>query len=271
MNINIKKYKPYTSSIRNRSTINFSFLTKIKPEKSLTKLNHRLKGRNNQGKITIRHKGGGHKRKYRIIDFKRNKYNIKGIVNTIEYDPNRNVYISLINYEDGEKRYILYPNNLKIGDYIYSGNNVSINIGNSLPLYNIPNGTYIHNLELFPKKGGQLVRSAGSFAKILSKENNKIIIILPSKEIRIFNNNCYATIGKLSNYNYFNIKIGKAGRNRWLGIRPTVRGSAMNPIDHPHGGGEGKSPIGKPQPRTPWGKIALGKKTRKNKNIYFIK
>lgn len=263
--MNIKYYKPYTSTTRHKTSLNNFLLTKIKPEKSLINYNHRLKGRNNQGKITIRHRGGGHKRQYRIIDFKRNKYYIKGIVKTIEYDPNRNANIALIFYQDGEKRYILHPEHLKINDCIYAGKFISISIGNSLPLKNIPLGSEIHNIELIPGKGGQLIRAAGTFAKILAKKKNYVIIRLASKEIRLINSECCATLGKLSNFSYNKIISGKAGRTRWLGIRPTVRGSAMNPIDHPHGGGEGKASIGKPQPRTPWGKIAFGVKTRKRK------
>ena len=270
----IKIYKPYTPSTRNRSVLDFSILTKKEPEKSLITSNHRAKGRNNKGRITIRHKGGGHKRRYRLIDFKRNKYDTIGKVVSIEYDPNRNANISLINYEDGEKRYILHPENLKIGDSIFAGKNGNCSIGNALPLENIPLGTDIHNIELFPGKGGQLVRSAGSSAKILAKENNFVIIRLASKEIRLFKKECYATIGKLSNSDFYNVVLGKAGRKRWLGIRPTVRGSVMNPVDHPHGGGEGRCPIGKPRPLTPWGKPALGMKTRKRKNksdIFIIR
>jgi large subunit ribosomal protein L2 len=270
----IKIYKPYTDSTRNRSVIDFSELSKIKPEKSLLISNHRSKGRNNQGRITIRHKGGGHKRRYRLIDFKRNKYNIEGRVISIEYDPNRNANIALINYIDGEKRYILHPENLKIGDIINSGENVGIAIGNTLPLNNIPLGTDIHNVELFPKKGGQLIRAAGTSAKILAKEKNFVVLRLSSKEIRLFKKECSATIGKISNADIYNLVLGKAGRKRWLGIRPTVRGSVMNPVDHPHGGGEGRCPIGKPRPLTPWGKPALGVKTRKRKNksdIFIIR
>ena len=261
----IKIYKPYTATSRNRSVLDFSSLSKIKPEKSLLISNHRAKGRNNQGRITTRHKGGGHKRRYRLIDFKRNKYNIEGKVSSIEYDPNRNTFISLIQYNDGEKRYILYPEKLKIGDIVFSGKNAEIKIGNSLSLENIPLGTDIHNVELIPGKGGQLIRAAGTSAKILAKENNFVVLRLSSKEIRIFKKECFATIGKLSNSDIYNGRLGKAGRNRWLGIRPTVRGSVMNPVDHPHGGGEGRCPIGKPRPLTPWGKPALGVKTRKRK------
>ena len=270
----IKIYKPYTPTSRNKSSLDFSFLTKIKPERSLTVANHRAKGRNNQGRITTRHKGGGHKRCYRLIDFKRNKYDSKGKVISIEYDPNRNANISLISYEDGEKRYILHPENLKVGDAIYSGKNLPIQVGNALPLENIPLGTDVHNIELFPGKGGQLVRSAGTSAKILAKENNFVVLRLSSKEIRLFKKECFATVGRVSNADFYNVVLGKAGRSRWLGIRPTVRGSVMNPVDHPHGGGEGRCPIGKPRPLTPWGKPALGIKTRKRKNksdIFIIR
>jgi large subunit ribosomal protein L2 len=259
----IKIYKPYTPTSRNKSSLDFSLLTKIKPERSLTVANHRAKGRNNQGRITTRHKGGGHKRCYRLIDFKRNKY-----------DTNRNANISLISYEDGEKRYILHPENLKVGDNIYSGKNLPIQVGNALPLDSIPLGTDVHNIELFPGKGGQLVRAAGTSAKILAKENNFVVLRLSSKEIRLFKKECFATVGRVSNADFYNVVLGKAGRSRWLGIRPTVRGSVMNPVDHPHGGGEGRCPIGKPRPLTPWGKPALGIKTRKRKNksdIFIIR
>ena len=270
----IKIYKPYTDSTRNRSVLDFSNLSKIKPEKSLLVANHRSKGRNNQGKITIRHKGGGHKRRYRLIDFKRNKYDIEGQVTSIEYDPNRNANIALINYKDGEKRYILHPETLNIGDTIYSGEKSEIKVGNSLPLNNIPLGTDVHNVELLPKKGGQLIRAAGTSAKILAKEKNFVVLRLSSKEIRLFKKECFATVGKISNADIYNVVLGKAGRKRWLGIRPTVRGSVMNPNDHPHGGGEGRCPIGKPRPLTPWGKPALGVKTRKRRNksdIFIIR
>jgi len=270
----IKIYKPYTPTTRNKSSLDFSILTKIKPEKSLTVSNHRAKGRNNQGRITTRHKGGGHKRCYRLIDFKRNKHDIEGKVVSIEYDPNRNANISLINYADGEKRYILHPETLKVGDTIYSGKTFPIQVGNALPLDSIPLGTDVHNVELFPGKGGQLVRAAGTSAKILAKENNFVVLRLSSKEIRLFKKECFATIGRVSNSDFYNVVSGKAGRSRWLGIRPTVRGSVMNPVDHPHGGGEGRCPIGKPRPLTPWGKPALGIKTRKRKNksdIFIIR
>jgi large subunit ribosomal protein L2 len=261
----IKIYKPYTPTTRNRSVLDFSFLSKVSPEKSLLVANHRAKGRNNKGRITIRHKGGGHKRLYRLIDFKRNKYDVSGKVMTIEYDPNRNANIALISYEDGEKRYILHPENLQIGDSILASQTAEIKIGNALPLKNIPLGVDVHNIEFFPGKGGQLIRTAGSSAKILAKENDYVVLRLSSKELRLFKKECFATIGKVSNSDVYNVVLGKAGRSRWLGIRPTVRGSVMNPVDHPHGGGEGRCPIGKPRPLTPWGKPALGMKTRKRK------
>jgi large subunit ribosomal protein L2 len=261
----IKIYKPYTPSSRNKSGLDFSILSKIEPEKSLTTSNHRAKGRNNKGRITIRHKGGGHKRLYRLIDFKRNKYNVDGKVMSIEYDPNRNAFISLIQYEDGEKRYILHAENLKVGDTISAGNESTIKPGNSLPLDKIPLGTDVHNVELFPGKGGQLIRAAGTSAKILAKENDFVVLRLSSKEIRLFKKECSATVGRISNSDFYNVVLGKAGRTRWLGIRPSVRGSVMNPVDHPHGGGEGRCPIGRARPLTPWGKPALGMKTRKGK------
>jgi len=270
----IKIFKPNTPGTRNRGVASFIEITKTKPEKSLIFSNHRSKGRNNQGRITIRHRGGGHKKRYRIIDFKRNKHNIIGRVISIEYDPNRNARIALINYSDGDKRYILYPQNLQINDYVSSGINSEIQIGNTLSLENIPLGLDVHNIELIPNRGGQIVRSAGGSAKILAKEGNYVTLRLPSKEIRIIRKECFATIGILANADSNNLKIGKAGRNRWLGIRPTVRGVTMNACDHPHGGGEGRSPIGRKRPVTPWGKPALGVKTRKkNKisDIYILK
>jgi large subunit ribosomal protein L2 len=268
----IKIYKPYTPSTRNRSVLDFSTLSKVEPEKSLVVANHRSKGRNNQGRITIRHKGGGHKRRYRLIDFKRNKLNIEGKVASIEYDPNRNANIALIIYIDGEKRYILHPEKLIIGETILAGKNVPLKIGNALPLKEIPLGTEIHNVELIPGKGGQIIRSAGTSAKIIAKENNFVVLRLSSKEIRLFRENCMATIGRVSNSDFYNVCLGKAGRNRWLGKRPSVRGAVMNPVDHPHGGGEGRCPIGRPRPLTPWGKPALGVKTRKKrkKSDFFI-
>lgn len=245
----------------------FMEITKHKPEKSLILKNHRKKGRNNRGIITIRHKGGGHKRRYRSIEFKRNKYNIFAKVVAIEYDPNRNARIALLHYEDGEKRYILHPNNVKIGDRLISGSGTNLKIGNNLPLEEIPLGTLIHNIELIPNYGGQIVRAAGTSAKILAKEGDYITLKLPSKEIRLIHKECYATIGEISNNDAFLIRSGKAGRSRWLGKKPNVRGSVMNPCDHPHGGGEGRAPIGRTHPLTPWGKPALGIKTRKTKKI----
>lgn len=265
--MSIRFYKPYTPGTRNRALSSFIEITKKKPEKSLIKKNHRKKGRNNQGIITIRHRGGGHKRQYRIIDFKRNKHGIEGIVKAIEYDPNRNARIALIYYKDGEKRYILQPQHLEIGSSVYSGSNSPLNIGNSLPLEEIPLGTSVHNIELIPEQGGQMVRAAGTSAKILAKEGNYITLRLPSKEIRLIRKECLATIGEVSNNDAFLVQSGKAGRTRWLGKRPTVRGSVMNPCDHPHGGGEGRAPIGRTRPLTPWGKPALGLKTRKQNQL----
>ena len=263
----IRLYKSYTPGTRNRALSDFSEITKSTPEKSLIRKNHRNKGRNNRGVITIRHRGGGHKRRYRLIDFKRNKIDIEGRVVAIEYDPNRNARIASIHYSDGEKRYILQPKNLNVGDSIYSGSNISLSIGNSMPLEEIPLGTSIHNIELIPNKGGQIVRSGGTSAKILAKEGNYVTLRLPSKEIRLLRKECLATIGEISNNDVFLVQSGKAGRTRWLGIRPTVRGSVMNPCDHPHGGGEGRAPIGRTRPLTPWGKPALGTRTRKNKKL----
>ncbi len=258
----LKFFKPYTPSIRQKVLIDFSQLSNKKPEKSLVFGLKRGHGRNNQGRITCRHKGGGHKQLYRIINFKRINSPLPGEIVSIEYDPNRTSFISLIKFINGKKEYILSPNKAKIGQPILSGKLAPISIGNSLPLSCIPYGTEVHNVELFPGKGGQIARSAGCFGKILSREKNFISIKLSSKEVRLFNKNCAATIGKVSNIDKKKCVSGKAGRSRWLGIRPSVRGSAMNPIDHPHGGGEGRSPIGRPSPLTPWGKVALGKKTR---------
>lgn len=265
--MSIRLYKSYTPGTRNRALSAFNELTKTKPEKSLLQKNQRSKGRNNRGIITTRHRGGGHKRRYRIIDFKRNKYGIEGKVAAIEYDPNRNSRIALIYYGDGEKRYILYPKNLEVGANIMSGSGSVLNVGNSLPLEEIPLGTSIHNIELIPNRGGQIVRAGGTSAKILAKEGDYITLRLPSKEIRLVRKECFATIGEVGNNDAFLVKSGKAGRTRWLGKRPTVRGSVMNPCDHPHGGGEGRAPIGRTRPLTPWGKPALGLKTRKRKNL----
>jgi len=265
--MSIRFYKSYTPGTRNRALSAFNEITKSKPEKSLIRKNQRNKGRNNRGVITIRHRGGGHKRLYRFIDFKRNKYGVEGIVAAIEYDPNRNARIALINYVDGEKRYILEPKNLNVGDQIFSGSGSPLNIGNTLPLGEIPLGRSVHNIELIPNRGGQIVRSAGTSAKILAKEGDYITLRLPSKEIRLIRKECFATIGEVSNNDAFLVQSGKAGRTRWLGKRPTVRGSVMNPCDHPHGGGEGRTPIGRTRPLTPWGKPALGMKTRKRKKL----
>jgi large subunit ribosomal protein L2 len=265
--MSIRFYKSYTPGTRNRALSTFSEITKSKPEKSLLRKNQRNKGRNNRGVITIRHRGGGHKRLYRLIDFKRNKIAIEGIVASIEYDPNRNARIALIHYLDGEKRYILEPKNLNVGDKIIAGPGSPLNIGNNLPLNDIPLGMSVHNIELIPNRGGQIVRSGGTFAKVLAKEGNYITLRLPSKEIRLVRKECCATIGEVSNNDAFLVQSGKAGRTRWLGKRPTVRGSVMNPCDHPHGGGEGRAPIGRTRPLTPWGKPALGMKTRKRKKL----
>jgi large subunit ribosomal protein L2 len=261
----IRFLKAFTPSTRNRSVSDFSEITQTKPEKSLILKNHRPKGRNNRGVITCRHKGGGHKRLYRDIDFRRDKIGIPAKVTSIEYDPNRNARIALVRYEDGEKRYILQPRGLQVGDTILADLQAPILVGNALPLRNIPLGSQIHNVEFQPGSGGQLARSAGSSVEILAKEGNFVTLRLPSKEIRLVSKNCWATIGQVGNHEAYILTIGKAGRNRWLGKRPTVRGSVMNPVDHPHGGGEGRCPIGKPRPLTPWGKPALGMKTRKQK------
>ncbi len=265
--MSIRLYKSYTPGTRHRALSAFTEITKTKPEKSLIKKNHRSKGRNNRGVITIRHRGGGHKRRYRIIDFNRDKLGIQGIVAAIEYDPNRNARLALIYYIDGEKRYVLHAKGLNIGDTIVSGSDSPLKIGNNLPLSEIPLGTSVHNIEFLPKKGGQLVRAAGTSAKILAKEGNYVTLRLPSKEIRLLRKECFATIGEVSNNDAFLVQSGKAGRTRWLGKRPTVRGSVMNPCDHPHGGGEGRAPIGRTRPLTPWGKPALGIKTRKRKKL----
>lgn len=272
--MSIRLYKSYTPGTRGRALSSFSEVTKSKPEKILIRKNHRNKGRNNRGVITIRHRGGGHKRRYRLIDFKRNKYGVEGVVASVEYDPNRNSRIALIHYNDGEKRYILHPKNLNVGDTILAGSNSPLTIGNTLPLAEIPLGSSIHNIELIPNKGGQLVRAAGTAAKILAKEGNYVTLRLPSKEIRLIRQECLATVGEISNNDAFLIRSGKAGRTRWLGKRPTVRGSVMNACDHPHGGGEGRTPIGRTRPLTPWGKPALGTKTRKRKrlsNAYILR
>ncbi|MFD2617380.1 50S ribosomal protein L2 [Terrilactibacillus laevilacticus] len=259
----IKKYKPTSNGRRNMSSLDFAEITTNKPEKSLVTGLSKKAGRNNQGKLTVRHQGGGHKRKYRIIDFKRNKDGIPGRVATIEYDPNRTANIALINYADGEKRYILAPKGIKVGTPIMSGVDADIKVGNALPLKNIPVGTIIHNIELKPGNGGQLVRSAGAEAQILGKEGKYVLVRLGSGEVRMILETCRATIGQVGNLEHELVSVGKAGRSRWLGKRPTVRGSVMNPNDHPHGGGEGRAPIGRKSPMSPWGKPTLGYKTRK--------
>ena len=270
----IKKYNPTTPGLRGMTVSTFEEITCTTPEKSLTVTLKKHSGRNARGKITVRHRGGGYRPKYRIIDFKRNKDGIPGTVATIEYDPNRSANIALINYADGEKRYIIAPNKLAVGDVIVSGADADIKIGNALPLANIPVGTVIHNVELKPGKGGQMVRSAGNGAQLMAKDGQYAQVRLPSGEVRKVRIECRATIGEVGNLDHQNIQIGKAGRKRHMGIRPTVRGSVMNPNDHPHGGGEGKAGIGRVSPVTPWGKPALGYKTRKKKKAsdkYIVK
>jgi large subunit ribosomal protein L2 len=261
--MSIKKYKPHSAARRGMTATHFrEELSGHKPEKSLLEPLKKTAGRNSYGHITVRHRGGGNKRKYRIIDFKRNKFDMPATVKTLEYDPNRSAFISLIQYEDGEKRYIIAPVGMKVGDTVVSGPGADIKPGNALPIANIPLGTVIHNIELHPGKGGQLVRSAGNAAQLMAKEGDYAQVRLPSGEVRMVRMNCMATIGQVSNIDHENVNIGKAGRKRHMGFRPTVRGSAMNPNDHPHGGGEGKAPIGRPSPVTPWGKPTLGYKTR---------
>jgi len=260
----IKNYKPTTPSRRNMSVTDYSGLSKVAPEKSLLAPLNKKSGRNSYGRITVRHRGGGNRNKYRIIDFKRRKFDVEATVKTLEYDPNRSAHIALIEYTDGTKSYIIAPVGLKTGDKVVAGPNADIKPGNALPLINIPVGTFIHNVELYPGKGAQLARSAGNMAQLMAKENHLALLRLPSGELRNVPENCMATIGQVGNIDHENVKIGKAGRKRHMGWRPTVRGSVMNPNDHPHGGGEGKSPVGRPGPVTPWGKPALGYKTRKN-------
>lgn len=261
----IRAYRPYTPSTRQHSVSDFAEVTRSKPERSLVTRKHRHKGRNNRGVITCRHRGGGHKKLYRIIDFRRDKHNIPAKVAAIEYDPNRNARIALLHYIDGEKRYILHPVGLQVGTLIVSGPEAAFEVGNALPLSNIPLGTDVHNVELIPGKGGQIVRAAGATAQIMAKEGQYVTLKLPSGEQRKIPARCYATIGQVGNIEARNISMGKAGRTRWKGRRPTVRGSVMNPVDHPHGGGEGRAPIGRSGPCTPWGKPALGLKTRNPK------
>lgn len=270
----LKTYRPTSPGRRFLTVSSFEEITKQKPEKALLAPLNKQAGRNNQGRLTVRHRGGGHKRNYRIIDFRRTKDGIPATVAAIEYDPNRSAYIALLHYADGEKRYILAPNGLKVGAVIYSGPDSDIKVGNTLALKDIPFGTIIHNIELKPGKGGQLVRSAGTGAQLKAREGNYAHVELPSGEVRLLHVNCRATIGQVGNVDHQNITIGKAGRSRWLGRRPSVRGVVMNPVDHPHGGGEGKAPIGKPGPVTPWGKPALGYRTRKKgkkSNQYIVR
>ena len=261
----IKKYKPTTPGRRGMTGLTFEEITKTSPEKSLTVSLKKNGGRNNNGRITVRHQGGGHKRLYRLVDFKRNKDNIPATVAAIEYDPNRNENIALLNYVDGEKRYILAPEGLTVGTKVISGEKTDIKVGNACELRNIPEGTVVHNVELKPGKGGQLARSAGVSAQILGIEEKYVTLRLASGEVRKVLGVCRATIGAVGNGDYSLINLGKAGRSRWMGIRPTVRGSVMNPVDHPHGGGEGRTPVGRKSPMTPWGKKAMGVKTRKTK------
>ena len=261
----IKSFKPYSAGRRSMTVASFDEITTDKPEKSLVVPLKQHGGRNQQGRLTVRHQGGGHKRRYRIIDFKRNKDGIPARVATIEYDPNRSARIALLNYADGEKRYIIAPNGIKVGDVVVSGPDADIKPGNALPIVNIPLGTMIHNIELKIGKGGQLVRSAGTSAQLMAKEGSYALLRMPSGELRKVHINCRATIGEVGNLEHENITIGKAGRSRWMGIRPSTRGVAMNPNDHPHGGGEGRSPVGRKHPVTKWGKCAMGAKTRRKK------
>ena len=261
----IRFYRAYTPGTRNRSVSDFQEITKSKPEKSLTSSNHRARGRNNRGVITSQQRGGGHKRLYRQIDFRRNKAGIPATVFSVEYDPNRNARIALLHYTDGEKRYILHPQGLQVGESVISNVEAPIKVGNALPIRSMPLGTEIHNIELQPGAGGQIARAAGSVAQIVAKEGQYATLRLPSGEVRLVSLNCWGTIGQVGNIDASLLTIGKAGKNRWLGRRPKVRGSVKNPVDHPHGGGEGRCPIGRPHPVTPWGKPALGVKTRKAK------
>ena len=264
--MSIRVMKPVTNGTRNMSYTDYTGLSKNGPERSLLAPLNKKSGRNSYGRITVRHRGGGNRKKYRIIDFKRDKTGVSASVVSLEYDPNRSAHIALLQYEDGEKRYILAPADLKVGDKVVSGADADIKPGNALPLVNIPTGTFVHNVELYPGIGGQLARAAGNAAQLMAKEGGYALLRLPSSELRKVPETCMATIGTVGNVDHENVKIGKAGRTRHMGIRPTVRGSVMNPCDHPHGGGEGKSPIGRPGPVTPWGKPALGYKTRAKKN-----
>ncbi len=269
----VKIYRPTSPGRRDMSVTTFETITRTQPERTLTMALPRKGGRNNQGRITVRHRGGGHKRRYRIIDFKRERWGAPARVASIEYDPNRSARIALLEYEDGEKRYIIAPLGVQIGDTLESGSGADIRPGNALPIRNIPLGTQIHNIELYPGRGAQLVRSAGVSAQLVAKEGPRAQVRLPSSEVRFIDMDCLATIGQVSNPDHSNISLGKAGRRRWMGIRPSVRGVAMDPASHPHGGGEGRSPIGMPGPKTPWGQPALGKRTRRNKRTgkYIIR
>ena len=262
----IKVYKPTSPGRRDMTASTFEEITRTRPEKSLLRPLKKSAGRNFRGKITVRHRGGGHKRRYRVIDFKRDKFGVPGRVDSIEYDPNRSARIALVVYADGEKRYIVAPVGLMVGDVVMSGPNAEIRVGNALPISDIPVGSTIHNIELHIGKGGQMVRAAGTSAQLLAKEGRYAHVRLPSGEVRLVNVQCMATLGQVGNTDHGNIKLGKAGRKRWLGFRPSVRGSAMDPSSHPHGGGEGRSPIGMPGPKSPWGKPTLGYKTRRNKS-----
>jgi large subunit ribosomal protein L2 len=269
----IKVYKPTSPGRRGMTGVTFEEITSTDPERSLLRPLRKRSGRNAYGRITVRHRGGGHKRQYRLIDFKRDKVDIPARVRSIEYDPNRSARIALLVYADGEKRYIVAPLGLQVGDAVMSGDSAEIRVGNALPLTNIPLGTLVHNIELHPGRGGQMVRSAGTSAQVLAKEGDYVTLRLPSGEMRLVRKECMATIGQVGNLDHGNVKLGKAGRRRWLGWRPAVRGSAMSPRDHPHGGGEGRSPVGMPSPKSPWGKKTLGKKTRRNKdtNKYIVR
>ncbi|MFV0351526.1 MAG: 50S ribosomal protein L2 [Oscillospiraceae bacterium] len=270
----IKKYKPTTPGRRGMTVTDYSGLSKVEPERSLLEPMKKHSGRNSNGRITVRHHGGGNRTKYRVIDFKRNKFDVEAEVKTLEYDPNRTAHIALIEYTDGEKAYIIAPEGLKVGDKVMNGPHADIKPGNALPFGNIPVGTVIHNIEMYPGKGAQMVRSAGGSAQLMAKEGKYALVRLPSGEMRNIPIECIASIGQVGNVDHENVNIGKAGRKRHMGWRPTVRGSVMNPVDHPHGGGEGKSPVGRPGPVTPWGKPTLGYKTRKNKkrsDMYIVK
>ena len=269
----IKTYKPTSPGRRGMTVSTFEEVTRTEPERSLLRPLHKRSGRNVHGRITVRQRGGGHKRQYRLIDFTRDKVDIPARVTSIEYDPNRSARIALLVYADGEKRYIIAPLGLQVGDTVMSGKGAEIRVGNALSLERIPLGTLVHNIELYPGRGGQMVRSAGTSAQVLAKEGEYVTLRLPSGEMRLVRKECMVTVGEVGNVDHGNIKLGKAGRNRWLGRRPSVRGSAMSPRDHPHGGGEGRSPIGMPSPKSPWGKKTLGKKTRRNKatNKYIVR